>query len=122
MSIFFNLFIRFHPIDSRLKGDINLGLKRSASSSHKCCYPGCSVNVNLHAVAKIMQYEILQKFSFFILDNVKVCEIHSNTNSWDNINEVATLSSFTREQIEKAIKILQNPMPTHNVSSGNFFL
>lgn len=105
--------------DRRVKGNIALKMKRSRSGAYKCCYPTCSIRTNLSVPSRAIQYDVLAKFNFFILDTSKVCINHSNVDRWNDINSVATLNAFTSKQIDRAIQILQNPKPQQVSFSSN---
>lgn len=98
-------------------------MKRSATSTHVCCYPTCRANVHLKRLSNLLQYEVLQKLQFLILDNVRVCPNHEYVSSWDNVNEVGIMNKFTSSQIERALEILRNPKPKINqsVSFSNYY-
>lgn len=113
-----NLFY-FNPVDStdiRIKGNIKMGMKRSAASNHKCCYPVCQININLKRVPKLLQYDVLKKYNFFILDGTKMCPEHLNVESWRDVNDVTRISNFKGEQIGRIIEILRDPKPSWNQS------
>lgn len=115
--------IHFLSDDCRIKGDIILGMKRTTSASHKCCYPTCSTNMDLRRISKFLQYYVLKELNFFVLDGTKVCTNHANTETWEQVNDNAQCSVFRKEHIVRIIEILRSPKPEweQNASGNNFF-
>lgn len=108
--------------DWRVRGNIKMGMKRSASSVHKCCYPDCHRNTDLRRKPKRLQYEVLKKFKFFITDDTRLCPEHLDIESWENVDDVAKISNFNEQQIERITEILRKPKPSWDQSlCGNHY-
>lgn len=94
-------------------------MKRSAASTHKCCYPVCHNNIGLSRSSKLLQYDVLKKFNFFIMDDTRVCTNHSKTEFWENAHNESSLKNFKREQIERVLEILRGEKPCVD-KNGNY--
>lgn len=109
--------------DCRVKGNINFGMKRTSSSTHKCSYPGCLRNTNLTRSERLLQYAVLKKFNFFILDDTRVCPNHSSVESWEKVNDDGVLNYFKEDHIKRVVEILRNPEPIceRSVCGNHYF-
>lgn len=95
-------------------------MKRSSTSTHKCCYPTCKVNSNLSRTSRLLQYEVLKKFNFFITNETRVCRNHPKADSWENVNNDGKSYSFKSEHIERITEILRNPKPSCDQNAGKY--
>lgn len=109
-------------MDTRLRGDIVLDLRRSCTSSSKCSYPTCRAKQDLTKPSHRIRFEVLEKYNFFISDVSKVCPNHSYVDAWVNVFQMASLNRFSNEQINQVIEILRDPRPSHeqNAHSGKY--
>lgn len=117
----FYSYLTFHVSeDRRFRGDVILETHRTTTSTRKCCYPTCQVNIYLQGPSRTTQYEVMKKFNFLILDVARVRRHHLDVDMWMNVNNAAELNTFTNEQINQMTKILRDPRPSYdrNASSG----
>lgn len=84
-----------------------LDMKR-CSASHKCCFfRSCNESNNMHRIRNEDRYLVLMKHRFYIPKNVRACNIHFQSRSWNNVNHFRHVNTFNKHQIADMVDLLR---------------
>lgn len=110
---YFSELIGFHlinPANRNLANSITLNISRARCSSTKCCVPSCNreLPAELHRIPLKVRYEIMKTKRFFIMQNAKACNFHSDYSVWSTIDIRNEICTFTAAQIEEMVDLLRS--------------
>lgn len=91
---------------------ITLNICKARISSTKCCVPFCNVTrpAKLHRISREIRQEIMKSKRFFIPENARACDVHSDKAVWPEIQmPVNEACQFTAVQIEEMVDLLRLP-------------
>lgn len=91
--------------------EITLNINKARISSTKCCVKFCDAQFpeKFHRVSHQMRYELMKSKRFYVPENARACEVHSNVSVWPGISIQSEESKFTIPQIEEMIDLLRSP-------------
>lgn len=90
--------------------EIELNISKARVSSTKCCVKFCDVEypAKLHRVSHQIRYELMKTKRFFIPENARACELHSDIDVWPGIRIEDEKCKFSITQIEQMIDLLRS--------------
>lgn len=93
--------------DIRIKGHVELTIKRATISLKVCSFPLCGQKLDLHTVPLKTRKETLKHKRFYMPRLVKACPQHINHEAWMSIDCFDGENMFTVEQIEDMVDMLR---------------
>lgn len=117
--------ILVHPTfslnDTRIRGSIQLSMKRTKASSTKCAHPTCNERTSLRNIPPKIRREVLRNMKFYIPSNSKSCIQHSNYDMWLEIDAESETceNQYSIGYIEDILTLLcTTPKPSENSLPG----
>lgn len=96
---------------------------RTPANRRRCTFPNCNERDRLHNVKRKIRFKILKAKKICIPDGARVCEEHSQIDTWNNLNSnTDQLTKFSAKQVEDMLQLLSDSGPKISLEiPGSYF-